>query len=320
MIINKSKLETKPTWKDSDVNRWADFIELYCIKEGSVSPSDIEDIFNDGDFDNTQRRGEETHLENANKQENQINDYFRVIQYRVSECNGYYPFVIDEDNYMQVVDQLTDKHQVYLFLLLCASISFMNQSDLHTFTSDFEKFCKLVMSLLLPAFAKVELFGTSRQAGTFKGNLKERIKTLADLLHVRTTKDFDLSQKYERISGGDNGIDIVYYIPIDKASIIPFGFAQCTCSHDKWVAKQISVSEIDWRNILNPLPPYPYYVFVPFSCHNAGGEFDNVIDIKAILIDRVRIVKLIGMNSDKSFQDCLTEQYQDIDLNSIYES
>ena len=86
------------------------------------------------------------------------------------------------------------------------------------------------------------------------------------------------------------------------------------------MAKQISVSEIDWRNILNPLPPYPYYVFVPFSCHNAGGEFDNVIDIKAILIDRVRIVKLIGMNSDKSFQDCLTEQYQDIDLNSIYES
>lgn len=34
-------------------------------------------------------------------------------------------------------------------------------------------------------------------------------------------------------------------------------------------------------------------MFVPFSCHNTKGKFQNATEVRSCLIDRIRILKII---------------------------
>ena len=157
-----------------------------------------------------------------------------------------------------------------------------------------------VRMLYRPRGAQIELFGTSREACFFVGSLRERIKQLAKCLGTETTKRFDKEERFDSIFGGDGGIDIVAFTPIDEAGFIPFSFSQCTCSYDKWKDKQTSIGEELWNSYVELGVHYAQYMFVPFSCHNSRGKFCNETRIKTYLIDRLRIIKLIEKEGFKT--------------------
>src|SRR5690606_14521223 len=93
--------------------------------------------------------------------------------------------------------------------------------------------------------AVTELFGTSRTKGegdVYRGNLRERLRILASNLCSYTSKSFDSDSGYD-VTGGDGGLDIVSYIPLDGMPYIPVSFAQCACSQEEWENKQLSIAD-----------------------------------------------------------------------------
>ncbi len=115
MIIDRERLVSKPKWKESEYNRWADYVELLCLKEEIITPDDLMDIWCDEDTDNEYDRGGDAHLENSNDLETQIKDYFTLLHTRKKECGDYYPFELQNGNCLMLLHELSDKHKQYIF-------------------------------------------------------------------------------------------------------------------------------------------------------------------------------------------------------------
>lgn len=319
MIIDRERLDLKPKWKKNEYNRWADYVELLCLRDEIITPDDLIDIWRDDDMDNEYNRGGYAHLENADDLETQIKDYFTLLHTRKKECGAYYPFELQKGNCLVLLNELSNKQKQYIFLLLCSSICFMDKADLQKYTREFEKFCKEIMSMLVPKDAVVELFGTTRKDSIFKGTLRARIKTLAQCLGAGTTKAFDNNPKYDEIKNGDDGLDIVAFLPIDDAQAIPFAFAQCTCSFEHWVEKQHSAGMDEWKAKISPLVSYPVFMFVPFSCHDNSGKFYDETSIYSFLVDRIRILKLINKNENDLRQKIIVKFNSMFDLTGLFD-
>ncbi len=318
MIINDTKLETKPKWSKKEYNRWADFIELICIKNKIVTVDDVLDIWCDGDIDNSIDSGGEEHSEKMDLLYIVIADYFGILSSREKFCSDYYPFEIEGKDCIKLREMLTDKHKQYIYFLLSSSIALMDKATSDIYTSSFEKICRLIMKQLFPDEAIVELFGTTRGTGIFEGTLRDRIEKLAECLGVTTTKRFDRNPNFDAIHGGDGGLDVIAYQPIDAAGPIPFSFAQCTCSYDKWIEKQNSIGEMRWKTYLEISINYPQYMFVPFSCHDSKDKFYNETGIYTILVDRIRIIRLIKKGRDDDFFEKLSELTSCFDMDGIF--
>ena len=94
MIIEQQKLEKKHDWSSSEINRWADYIELLCIKEDTITESDIVEECLEGDFENELARGEREHSLKMDSLYNKISDYFKILESREYVCGEYYPFEV----------------------------------------------------------------------------------------------------------------------------------------------------------------------------------------------------------------------------------
>lgn len=210
------------------------------------------DIFIDEDLDELQR-GEAEHSLKYDKLSSVIGNYYEIIKYRKSKHPEYYPFDIEDDRCIVLKDNLENKHLHYIYLLLCSSLSFMDQSSMQKITHAFEKYCCPFMRLLVPVDARTELFGTTRDTNLFHGNLRSRIEQLAEFLGAQTTKTMDADKRYDRIKAGDAGLDIVSFLKLDEASHIPVALAQCTCSYDEWINKQESINSDTWRTRIDPI-------------------------------------------------------------------
>ena len=249
IMIKTDKQLKIPKWSKNEINRWADYIELRCLymDDHLVSKDDVLDIFIDEDLDELQR-GEAVHSLKYDKLSSVIGNYYEIIKYRKSKHPEYYPFDIEDDRCIVLKDNLENKHLHYIYLLLCSSLSFMDQSSMQKITHAFEKYCCPFMRLLVPVDARTELFGTTRDTNLFHGNLRLRIEQLAEFLGAQTTKTMDANKRYDRIKAGDAGLDIVSFLKLDEASHIPVALAQCTCSYDEWINKQRYVESSNRSN------------------------------------------------------------------------
>lgn len=298
-MILQQKIETVPTWSKNEINRWADYIELLCLYNADhlISRDDILDRFLDGDTEELSR-GESEHSAEYDKLDAVVGNYYEIIEYRKNCHPEYYPFYIEDRQCITLKTDLSIKQMHYIFLLLCSSIRFMDGSSLQKMTHMFEKYCHPIMRFLMPVKAQTELFGTTRVGSIFTGNLRTRIAKLADLLGAQTTKSMDSNERYDRVHAGDAGLDIVSYVKLDNSSHIPFALGQCACSYVEWKNKQYSISSDEWRARIDPMAPFWQYMFVPFSCHNAAGKFEEVTEIHTCLIDRQRILSILDMEEN----------------------
>lgn len=292
-MIKTDKELKIPNWSKYDINRWADYIELRCLYNDDhlLSKDDVLDLFYD-EADDWQR-GEMEHSARYDQLATIIGNYFEIISYRTARHNNAYPFNVEDRQCITLMGQLTERHLHYIFLLLCSSICFMDRSSLQKITLLFEQYCHPIMKLLMPPDAQTELFGTARDPGPFSGDLRSRIRQLAELLGAQTTKVLDDDTRYDRIRAGDAGLDIVSVLKLDDTSHIPFALGQCTCSYENWVDKQRSIDQDTWRARIDPIAPFWRFMFVPFFCRNASGRFERPTDIHTCLIDRQRILTIL---------------------------
>lgn len=298
-MILKDKISKIPNWNKNNINRWADYIELLCLynEDHFVSIDDVLNIFFNGGMEELQR-GEAEHSAKYDDLVAVIGNYYEMIKYRHLTHIDYYPFKIEDGQCISLREKLSEKHMHYIFLLLCSSICFIDQSSLQRITHVFEKYCQPIMSILMPGDAQTELFGTTRGNTLFNGTLRSRISQLANILGAQTTKSMDSNKKYDLIHAGDAGLDIVSFLKLDDASHIPFALGQCTCSYDEWINKQFSIDRETWSARIDPLAPFWRYMYIPFFNHDASGRLENPTQVYTCLIDRQRILKIIDLHNE----------------------
>ncbi len=304
-MIKLEKLEDKPSCKVTDCDGWADYIEMHCIcsPDGLITKTDIIDIICDVDIEeqNELDRGSSIHSEQYDKFSTRFDDYFKTIAYRADKFVDYYPFELIDNNCLKfkgVSAFSNKKNQHYIFLLLCSNLPLVSKSESEKLSLQFEKYCQTIMKTLVSVDSETYIFGTSRTSNLFRGNLRQRMESLSQLLNSHTTNDFKISPKYD-VPNGDGGIDLVSFLTLDSASHIPVALGQCTCNHSDWTSKQLSISQARISQIFAPLAPYQQYMFVPFFFRNIMGDFYDGTEILTCLIDRERIIHRL-----ESTQEC----------------
>ena len=318
MEIDSSKLDITPSWSHYEINRWADYIELLCLKNKDISIGDFElnnnSILSDDSLTETL-----DHAQQSDTFRQEIIDYFKMINYRKKEFFEFYPFVLKDNYYISLdTDLNNEKYFVYFILLISSSISFMDSSIMIKYTKNFEKFCELFVPLLSPNGATVELFGTARNSSKSEcEKLKNRVNNLAENLCLNPSPAFMKNKKADRITVGDAGIDIVTYFPIDKAGPVPFSLGQCTCSYNNWIEKQGSIDRVNFSNYITVNQTFAKYMFVPFSCQGLDGSFVEGYKVNTFLIDRFRILRIL-QNNDGNFFKAVKKLYSWFDINNLF--
>lgn len=150
--IQKFKDIDKPDYTESEINYYADFVELFTLfnKEDGVTFGDVQDrFFGVKEYSNSEARDDD---------ESFLNIVFEVIKERISLYVDEYPFEYQSNETLLLKQNLSVKNKLYLSLLVSSKLDIFNpfKSDL---TTDFEKVSYAVLMEFLPKKAVVKEFG-----------------------------------------------------------------------------------------------------------------------------------------------------------------
>lgn len=303
----------------NDTNKWADYIEILCLLSpdadltvddiydrvsGDKSADEESEIFEDYILENSiniteMDKGSDSAPKTDFKYE-KIRDYFKSLDARQAQFNSSYPFVISNQNRITRIDQFSNQHYTYIYLLFSANLDYFSKF-LYQLSHNFEEISLDVFRKLLPPTSQVHYFGSGgKRGGLFQPNkLYDRIKILgAQLgLHLssRCTED-----SIGRNNSGDGGLDLVGWYDFKEKNVgmITY-FAQCACGKD-WFDKQFESHPLSWEGKLQLVNRPINVLFTPSSFRKLDGHWLNdgkIID--AIIIDRLRIVRHITLQESE---------------------
>lgn len=317
----------------SDDYAWLDYYELMCLtsKDKSLSKGDIiEDLESikdvapqlllmacneeyidseegdDEDLDEDSIEIDDRLDELLGRKENEARGIIYGIQFRKKYFSDWYPFDIRGDANDEIYfSELTDKHKLYIQLLISSCLRMIPSTRWNELTEPFEVISHKVFSLLMPSGWEVHQFG-AKGVKRYKGSLYEKLKCLAQDIKA----NFVAKKRYFKPNNNaDGGLDLVAWHPLcDLRSGIPAAFAQCGCTLDGWPDKSLQASPARLKNILVPLVPWTTYYFMP---HDLLLEIDGRQDwqrgndiTECVFIDRLRILKLVDFYKVKSKDIC----------------
>lgn len=285
---------------------WADFIELRCLihPDKIFTRADIDDVFQEkqdqsrdsefkADVDSVEidkQNGYEA--DKADRRSRKWGDCFKMIRRRVMQYGKDYPFNIDSSSSKIILrSPLTSGMRMYLMSLIASSMRYIPDTRRGEIAGAFEAASYSVFKRLMPPGARIYIFGAGNNGRSrYRGHLHTRLKKLArDFRGQLITKKKD----FARIDRGDGGIDLLAWHPmLDSRDGIPLALAQCGCSPDEWVHKQLEASPSKLRQ-LHVLHDWASYYFMPHDLMDKEGDWFRASDIgKAIIVDRIRMVRL----------------------------
>jgi len=296
----------------------ADYIEWLCLcsRDGAISMAEAiarvyrpqtdeaedwdeeegysEDVEEQGDIADEDIAEEEipSGSEINDKQRVAGADWFGLLKYRQAAFHDFYPFRVEGQS-LSRMSTLTNKHLLYLYLLLCSNLRFVTNGT-NAITSDFERLCEEALKAYLPQFV-VHHFGKSGVSrGDYPGDLCAAIRKLADNLRE---KAIVCEEDFGGKSTGDGGVDLVAWrCPIEgeRLSGRLICFAQCACSRHEWRHKQAESHPINWKNRIQFDHDPANLMFIPFCFRrNDGSWFARDYIQDSILMDRLRICHLL---------------------------
>jgi hypothetical protein len=280
----------KPDYTKSEINYYADFIELLALfqKEDGVTFGDVQDrFFGVKEYGNSEARDED---------ESFLNAVFEVIKERVVLYADEYPFVYQNNETLLLKQNLSVKNKLYLSLLIASKLDVFNsfKSDL---TTDFEKVSYVVLKEFLPGKAVVKEFGKNTH---YQGNAISKIKQLANDLDLQVD-DYELQQVSER-NTQERGLDIIGWLPFaDKCGNKIIILCQCACG------KEYESKQHDTRRFENYLRFYKtkpqHTLFIPYSLiniHEKKFYHSDYIEQDYLIFERKRILEY---HNDNSFEN-----------------
>lgn len=290
-VLNESKYKT---------HLYADYVELVCLFSNDfVSQNEIIDRLQDNGetFSVVETPDGKFGLydtERDDKAEEWTYSIFEYISERSTIYGTSYPFTIDVTKGVKIINKkaLTEKHKLYLFLLLASSLKFFKKIK-NELTSDFEILSEIVLQAYLPANAKVYGFGKNTK---FTGNAQDKIKNLANEINIpyceRIVSQISLNNSKEE------GLDLIGWIPFEDNNpntIIILG--QCSCGKD-WFSKQNETQRYD-RFYYPYLLPFTHAFFLSGDYKNNNGIFgiDKDLTPNHLFFERRRLINLARPNT-----------------------
>ncbi len=290
------QLGTKPT--ENLTYLYADYVELIALfSNGSfVTSTDILDRFKDEGVFILREKDNGTNDEDGDRAE--VNDkyeifmdgIFRLINERANLFNSDYPFLVHNDKIiLEDKDKITERHKLYIFLLLSSSLNIFSlfQPEL---TTEFEIVCFEVLKNFLPDHAVVKSFG---KKSDYQGSAVQKIQALANDLKIKIDEDGfnEISKKGNQ----EKGLDLIGWIPFDD--IVPNFLAilaQCACGKD-WNKKLHETSRYNNYMRFHRLKPL-HSMFIPYSLVTylksvffRNDEIDN-----RLIFERKRILNYLN--------------------------
>jgi len=272
-----------------------DYIELLALVNNSdiFSIEDIRDrFFEDGEIHVPENESDENLgsmvAETDEKWTSQILGWFNTLIIRQNLYSDFYPFIINTDT-IQLKEELTNKHKLYLFLLLNSNLKYIKETS--NLTADFEELSLIAFTKYLPSSAKVYRFGKSMTANRYTGHITKKINKLAE--------DLKFSPKYKPHffdvnDNGDGGLDIVSWIPFDNdenQNNIQVFLGQCATGKE-WNKKQWEPCKM--TNYIDFQANPQNVIFIPYDGRNINREFEEEGRmLKNIYFDRIRLLYLL---------------------------
>jgi hypothetical protein len=307
LLADLSRLPGSP-----QLHRWADWAELLCLTspDGSFSRSslaaaaqqrkdyrDVEDL----DEVESDYAGEDDVLASDGPELDdaylaKASSVFEYLQQRAATFEDAYPFNVAADGWHISLAKDTDIKNVYLFVLVCASLRYVpSKADRTSLTSMYEGLCTRAVQHQMPPYAAVHLFGKNAEltTGRYTGRLVEKIGLLASDLGEKTRFDGD---EFSEKDFGDNGLDVVAWFPSGdplNGKIVIFG--QCACTPE-WVAKQHSSGDDAWYEVMSLMARPVNVCFIPYDFRRPDGRWYKRSSIqRTVVVDRRRLLHQLGL-------------------------
>lgn len=294
--------------KLSPTHHWADYGELVCLAnlDHVFTADDLIERWSDQN-DILARDPEEEDSDVLNppstepgepkaalddRKQRKAADVFEHYEYRATTFGDDYPFdLVPKSRCLVLKEPGSDRHRLYLFLLMASCLNYVPKTQRHRLTASFERLVAETLKHWLPSEAEVHIFGTAAGTeGRYLGTMWQKITKLGVDLGERLLLD---EENFRPSDSGDLGLDVVAWLPLgDPHPGLPVWFAQATCQA-KWKDKQHE-SGINWSNYLKESAPRGNLLFVPFCFRDPTGRwYDVKWPTAAVIVDRQRVLRLL---------------------------
>ena len=288
---------------------FADLAELVLatnyIGRETVHKNDLESFLNtqsitadeiDEELEAEEHSNSISTAERSNRQEQQLEDVLTQLRYRATAMADFYPFETEAEH-IQLKDELTDKHRVYIMLLACSRLRSVPQRNgiRQHWAKSFAEISRVALKGLLPPHGQARIFdanSTDRQ-NYYSPNLSKALLVLGDDLGVRCDHE-----ECERAgSSGDGGFDLIGTIEFrDGASIHYAILGQCAAQETNWPNKTLESHSINFRHFFKVQFDYPNILFTPVCYRSTTGEWVSNASTNGVLIlDRLRLLRLLDL-------------------------
>ncbi len=267
---------------------WADYLEIWA----TVS---VDKCFSRGDLASICRA--QSTPKGRQYSDSKWQYAITFIDTRIALFGNDYPFELSEDRDTLHLKEssytrLTSQQKLYLALLFCANIKYIELNSRAIFTNAFEKISYPVFERLMPNGATVHhCWASAGSSANYTGLLFNKLTKIAQ--DFRCTANFTIND-FKPNDRGDGGIDILAWHDMgDDRPSIPIALAQCGCSKDEWVAKQLEASPAKMLHMLPVIHPWATYYFLPQDLRWHNADWAHKSDIgAAIFVDRLRLMRL----------------------------
>jgi hypothetical protein len=287
-MIEFKILDKTPIHAKDKTHYYCDYIELValCGDENGISNSDIYDRFHEDD--KISSIGSEDGAESNEAWVGEIDIWLQELKSREICYDDKYPFSF-EDGRFKIQQNLTDHQLVYLGLLLCSSLRYIEQS--HIFSSAFERASLYAMKEYLPQIAEVHTFGVSSPSVRYSGSLEVKMRLLSSDLNYPVSSRPNV---FRQRDNGDAGIDIIAWLPFNLDSNLDkkLLFVGQSASTTDWSQKQASVDRL--KSYLDIECSFLNVLFVPYDMRDIDRNIQEwTLVTTDILFDRHRLLQLL---------------------------
>jgi hypothetical protein len=291
----------------SDSHHYADWIELCVLRsgEGEFSRADAiqrlletyevdgppdDDVELDAELIEAVAPGQSATQARANRH---VEDAIRQIERRVQDFAAAYPFVLSADRDVITKRRSSKERSTYIALLLASSKKWISgaNSDIE---QTFEVFTANAVTQWLGGGFVVHGCGTAAAAGTRyeRQPMPQKLRKLSEDLRAPVAPDG--GNHFRAGDSGDGGLDVVAWkSPIDQANGNLAVFVQATTAA-RFDGKWGDVQDSKWRQRLAMKSAAVPVLAVPFAFRDTAGGWYMPAEIQSVLLDRLRLVRLIG--------------------------
>lgn len=294
---------------------WADYAELRCLTcpDGLYGEGQIADLYtesellqdhddgedeDDGEFDSESAEDlDEVNegvivFKNNEAVSRKWGDISLRLAMRQKSMAGFWPFQYEDGILYRRYDKDNPKHSLYVALLLCSSMRYMDKSRAAEVAASLEEIGYHIFKSIMPLGWEVRPFGAHQRIDQgYVGTLAAKFTTLAK----------DISAAFVNVAGfdsrdtGDGGLDVVAWHPLgsDGRGFIPISYAQCGCSPRDWEHKQLEASPLNMELKVMPQHSSANYYIMPHDIKSLTGGWERAANIaRVVMIDRSRILDL----------------------------